>query len=145
MILEESGRYGVQICCAQHIEGDLTVQLYDVPPDVTASLDPPGTQVPVELTTFGQSAQLSFTALAGEKLTLVGSENTLGTTPAVGIEPGNPLAVVDIACPGKASWDGRLGMGVDWEVDITDAMPEGECVATISGAPGSVNVGLRRE
>jgi len=145
MILEESGRYGLQVCCADSIEGDLTVQLYDVPPDVTASLDPPGTLVPVELTTFGQSARLSFTAVAGETLSLEGAGNTLGTTAAVGTEPGNPTAVVGISCPGKAPWEGRPGWGADWEVDISDAMPEGECLATISGAPGSVTVRLRRE
>jgi hypothetical protein len=50
--------------------GDVTVTLYDIAHDFTASITPDGPPVTVELTTPGQNAELTFKGRAGENVSL---------------------------------------------------------------------------
>jgi YD repeat-containing protein len=63
----------------------LTTTLYSVPPDVTATMTVGGPSVPVNLPTVGQSAKITFAGTAGQRVSLVFSNNSPGFTPYVNI------------------------------------------------------------
>jgi YD repeat-containing protein len=63
----------------------LTTTLYNVPPDVTATMTVGGPSVPVNLPTVGQSAKISFAGTVGQRVSLVFSNNSPGFTPYVNI------------------------------------------------------------
>jgi uncharacterized protein YhfF len=69
-MLPQTGTYTILIDPATTATGSTTLQLYDVPPDVTGSIEPGGIPVTVTLTTPGQNALLTFTGQAGQQLTL---------------------------------------------------------------------------
>jgi Subtilase family len=71
--------------------GSLTLTLYDVPPDATASIVPGGP--PVAITTGpvpGQNAVLSFSGLAGQRVSFRVSGSTFGTSPCCGAKVSIP-------------------------------------------------------
>lgn len=57
--------------------GSVTIQLYDVPPDITGPLTINGTPVTLNFTAPGQKASFTFSATNGQPLTIVGANNTL--------------------------------------------------------------------
>ncbi len=67
--LPQSGTYTVLVDPAAAATGSVTLQLYDVPPDVTGPIVP-GTAVTVTLTAPGQNALLTFAGQAGHQLTM---------------------------------------------------------------------------
>jgi subtilisin family serine protease len=67
--LTQTGTYTVVVDPATTATGGVTLQLYDLPPDVTASIDS-SSPVTVTLTTPGQNAAFSFSGQAGQQLTL---------------------------------------------------------------------------
>ena len=61
--------------------GSATLTLYDVPPDVTASITPGGAPVSVSMGPVpGQNALVSFTGVAGRRISLAMTDVTIGTS-----------------------------------------------------------------
>jgi hypothetical protein len=59
--------------------GSMTLTLYNVPPDPTASIVPGGPAVTLTTTTPGQNASATFAASAGQRISLVLSGVTMST------------------------------------------------------------------
>jgi hypothetical protein len=58
--------------------GDITLTLYDVPPDVQGSLTVNGSALTVTTTAPGQQAYLTFPGTSGQSVTLRASNNSVG-------------------------------------------------------------------
>lgn len=58
--------------------GAVTVTVFDVPADITGTIDPNGAAVPITISVPGQRAVLSFTGTASQQVTVSGSGSTLG-------------------------------------------------------------------
>ena len=58
--------------------GDMTLTLYDVPPDSAAAIEADGPPVAVTSSTAGQNARLTFDGSAGQKVALEMSDVTIG-------------------------------------------------------------------
>jgi subtilisin family serine protease len=108
--LPQDGIYKIVVDPQGSDVGSLTLTLYDVPPDVTASISPGG--APVSVTTGpvpGQNAVLSFHGLAGQRVSLKMSGVSMGTS---------PCCVGYVSIPGvfAGALFGRNGLFVDTKV-----------------------------
>jgi hypothetical protein len=138
--------------------GSLTLTLYDVPPDATASISPGGP--PVTVTTGpvpGQNALLSFSGLAGQRVSLKVSGVTIGSSPCCS-------ARVSFPGLGAPVLFGRNGVFVDTKVlpadgtytvlvdpsgmdlgsatvTLYDVPPDAVAAATPGGSPVTVSAG----
>ena len=138
--------------------GSLTLTLYDVPPDATSSIAPGGP--PVAITTGpvpGQNAVLSFSGLAGQRVSMRVSGSTFGTSPCCGAKvsiPGltpqtlfgaNGLFVDTKTLPA----DGTYSILVDplametgsATVTLHDVPPDPVFPAAVDGPPVTVSAG----
>jgi hypothetical protein len=79
-VLPATGTYTVTVDPQGTDVGSATLQLYDVPPDVTGSLTVGGPSVTVTLGTPGQNAVLTFAGTAGQRVTVRTSNVTIGTS-----------------------------------------------------------------
>jgi subtilase family protein/fervidolysin-like protein len=77
--LPSTGPYSVLVDPQGMDAGSVTLQLYDVPPDVTGSLAF-GAPTSVSTTAPGQNAALTFTGVAGQRVSLKLSGVTMGTS-----------------------------------------------------------------
>ncbi|WDZ87372.1 RHS repeat-associated core domain-containing protein [Micromonospora cathayae] len=84
LTLPVTGTYTLLVNPDGAYTGALTVQVYDVPADATASTTPGGSAVTVTTTVPGQNAVVSFTAAAGQRISVQGSGGTYGTYNASG-------------------------------------------------------------
>jgi VCBS repeat-containing protein len=75
-----TGTYKLQLNPTGGATGDATLTVYDVPADATATLATDGTPATISITTPGQDARLSFSASAGQDLTLDLSSVTIGSS-----------------------------------------------------------------
>jgi YD repeat-containing protein len=73
-----SGTYTVKVEPTSWATGSLTLNLYDVPADVSGSITAGGSAVTVTTTTPGQNGALTFSGTAGHRLSLVGSNGMTG-------------------------------------------------------------------
>lgn len=76
--LPSDGKYTVLIDPDLNNTGGMTVQLYDVPSNVTGMLTLNGSTLPVSITTPGQDAFLNFNGTAGQSITIRITGNTIG-------------------------------------------------------------------
>jgi YD repeat-containing protein len=76
--LPSSGTYTILVDPVSTATGSVTLTLYDVPADVTASITPGGSAVTVSTTTPGQNAQLTFQGTAGQRISLSGTNGMSG-------------------------------------------------------------------
>jgi hypothetical protein len=76
--LPATGDYLILVDPQAAASGDMTLTLYDVPPDSTAAIDADGPSVAVTSTTPGQNARLTFDGAAGQKVALEMSDVTIG-------------------------------------------------------------------
>jgi hypothetical protein len=76
--LPTTGLYTITVDPQGSDVGSVTLQLYDVPPDVTGTLAVAGPPVNVSLGTPGQNAVLSFQGTAGQRVTVRASGVTIG-------------------------------------------------------------------
>jgi hypothetical protein len=79
-VLPSTGTYTLVIDPQFAYVGSITLTLYNVPPDVTASVTPGGAPVTVTTTTPGQNAQLTFAGTAGQAVSLQFSGVTIPST-----------------------------------------------------------------
>jgi Subtilase family/Fervidolysin N-terminal prodomain len=68
--LPTSGTYRILIDPQGAATGSMTLTLYDVPPDVTATIAPGGTAVAISANTPGQNARIAFDGQAGARISL---------------------------------------------------------------------------
>jgi hypothetical protein len=65
-----AGLHAVEVDPSGGNVGSVTLNLYDVPPDIVGSIAPGGSPVALALTTPGQNGQLSFTGSSGQRISL---------------------------------------------------------------------------
>jgi subtilisin family serine protease len=75
-----SGRYRILVDPQGTDSGSMTLTLYDVPPDVTGSIEPGGAPVTVSMPAPGQNGLLRFDGVAGRRVSLRLSNVTIGTS-----------------------------------------------------------------
>lgn len=80
--LPVAGDYMVVIDPDGTMTGSVTVQLHTVPPDPVAQIRIDGPAVTVTTTTLGQNALLTFTATAGQRVTVTVTDLLIGPTSA---------------------------------------------------------------
>jgi hypothetical protein len=76
--LPVSGRYTIVVDPQGADVGSATLQLYEVPPDLTGSLVVGGPPVSLNLSTPGQNALLTFMGAAGQRVTIRATGVTIG-------------------------------------------------------------------
>ncbi|MCW3842175.1 DUF6531 domain-containing protein [Micromonospora yasonensis] len=79
MVLPVTGTYTVFVDPSGTYTGSLTVRVYDVPADATASATPGGSGVILTTTVPGQNAVLSFPGTANQRIVVQGTGGTYGT------------------------------------------------------------------
>jgi hypothetical protein len=80
-ILPADGTYTIFVDPTGGTTGDISLTLYDVPPDVLATIVPGGPAVSVTTTTKGQNAKLTFDGVANRKISI----NVSGTVARIRI------------------------------------------------------------
>ncbi|HZB35872.1 MAG TPA: S8 family peptidase [Gaiellaceae bacterium] len=109
-VLPTTGTYTILVDPIGADFGSATLTLYDVPPDVTASISPGGAAVSVTTGPVpGQNAVLSFHGLAGQRVSLKMSDVSIGTSPCC-------AAYVSIPDVFPGALFGRNGLFVDTKV-----------------------------
>jgi subtilisin family serine protease len=78
--LPETGDYMILVDPQGTASGSMTLELYDVPPDVTAGTTPGGLPVRVTMATPGQNGRVSFDGSAGRRVALELTGVTIGTS-----------------------------------------------------------------
>jgi hypothetical protein len=80
-----TGPYTIAVDPGGTATGQMTLTLYDVPPNVTGTITPGGPPVTVAITVPGQNARLSFDGNAAQQVSLSLSGVTIGTSCCSGI------------------------------------------------------------
>ena len=78
--LPATGRYRILVDPQGTSTGSMTLTLYDVPPDTTATISPAGPPVAVSATVPGQNATATFGGTAGQRVSLALTNVTIGTS-----------------------------------------------------------------
>jgi hypothetical protein len=76
-VLPLTGTYTILIDPFGTATGNIDIVMYDVPPDVTASIVPGGSSVTVSTTIPGQDARLTFSGTAGQRVSLLAHNNSV--------------------------------------------------------------------
>lgn len=99
LALGTTGSYTVFLDPPDTSTGNLTVTVYDVPGDVTGTITPGGSPLPVAISTPGQKAAITFTATAGQRISLAMSGfGTLGNCTVVTIKKPNQTVQASTSC-----------------------------------------------
>lgn len=78
LTLPVSGAYTIRMQHSGSSTGSLTFTLYEVPPDVTGTITIGGSSATLTTTVPGQDGRLTFIGTAGQRVTVVTSQNTIG-------------------------------------------------------------------
>ncbi len=78
--LPSTGSYSVFVDPQGMDAGSVTLELFDVPPDVTGTIAPSGAPVTVSTSAPGQNAALTFSGIAGQRVSLKLTGVTIGTS-----------------------------------------------------------------
>jgi hypothetical protein len=70
IVLPISGTYTIEMD-PRGVNVNMTFTIFDVPPDLTGSITPGGDDVPLSTTTPGQNGTLTFSGVAGQKISAV--------------------------------------------------------------------------
>ncbi len=79
-LLPAEGRYRILVDPQGTDSGSMTLTLYDVPPDVTGSIEPGGAPLTASVQAPGQNALIHFDGVAGRRVSLRMSNVTIGTS-----------------------------------------------------------------
>jgi YD repeat-containing protein len=104
VLLPSAGTYSLHLNPLADSTGTITVTVNAVPADISGSIVPGGSPVPVTLTAPGQKAQLTFTGTAGQRVSLHGTPGPFGTlrllkpdsTTLASTSTGGPPAFIDV-------------------------------------------------
>jgi YD repeat-containing protein len=77
--LGQTGTFAVEVDPTGGNTGSVTLNLYDVPADLTGTITPGGSPVALALTTPGQNGQLSFGGTTGQRISLAISTGPTGS------------------------------------------------------------------
>jgi YD repeat-containing protein len=127
--LPVAGQYTVVVNPSRTATGSLTLTLYDVPPDVTATMTPGGPAVTVMTTAVGQNALLTFTGTAGRRIALRSTGSTYGSC----------ALSITVRTPSNATLAGATCVGTTTFIDTRTLPTNG--VYTITVDPQTVAVG----
>ena len=109
--LPTTGTYRIVIDPQGAATGSMTPTLYDVPPDVTATIAPGGASVTVAATAPGQNARLAFDGQAGRRISLKLSATTI------------PNAYVSILNPNGSALASNVYLGASGGFVDTKVLP----------------------
>ena len=102
--LPTTGTYTVLADPQIYFTGNMTLSLYDVV-DVNGTISPGGAAVTVNVVTPGQSARVTFSGTAGQRVSLRGSSVTiLGTTAVTILKPDGTTLVTTNASSSAGGW-----------------------------------------
>jgi YD repeat-containing protein len=82
--LPTTGTYTLYVNPSGMVTGEVTLTLYEVPPDVSEPITPGGPAVTVDITTPGQNAGLTFTGTAGQWVSVLVNNSTFANCSAAG-------------------------------------------------------------
>ncbi len=103
--LPATGTYTILVDPWSNATGSVTLNLIDVPPDVTGTITPGGSSVPVSITTAGQNARLTFSGSAAQKISLRMTGVTIGsTTPVTFFNPNGTTLAFFNASSSAGGW-----------------------------------------
>lgn len=77
-VLPAPGTYSILVDPADAATGSLTLTLYNVPADASATITPGGSAVTVTTTTPGQNGAVTFAATGGQRVSLLGTNGING-------------------------------------------------------------------
>jgi hypothetical protein len=78
--LAATGTHTILVDPQSNATGSMTVTLHAVPPDTTGTITAGGVPVTATTTALGQNAQLTFSATAGQRISLEMTDVTVGTS-----------------------------------------------------------------
>ena len=101
--LPVTGTYTITVDPQNAATGSMTLTLYDVPPDATATVSPGGAAATVSTTVPGQNAAVRFDATAGQSLTLQLTGVTISASQVSITAPdgSTALAPASVFAPGR--------------------------------------------
>jgi subtilisin family serine protease len=138
--LPVSGTYTIVVDPQSTSTGSATLTLHHVPPDVSGSLPMGGAALPVDVSTPGQNATLTFTGAAGATVTLGLTEVTIGTSSCCG-------SLVSVRRPDGTTLVGGTFFGTSGKT-LTMALPVGGTYRVFvdpqKAATGGVTVAVAR-
>jgi subtilisin family serine protease len=106
--LPMAGTYTILIDPQSTYTGSMTVNLYDVPADATATITPGGAAVALTTTTPGQNMRLPFTGSAGQRVSFKVSGSTLSSAYVSILKPdGTALGATAYVGTGGGFFDTR--------------------------------------
>jgi subtilisin family serine protease len=85
--LGTSGSYTILVDPTASNTGSLTLTLYNVPPDLSTTINPGGPPVTITTSVPGQNARLTFNGTAGQQVSLKASAVTMSTVKVSIIDP----------------------------------------------------------
>ena len=97
-VLPATGAYVITINPRDLAVGNITLTLYDVPPDATADIVAGGSSVTVGMTVPGQNAQVSFNGAAGQRVSLHVSFTSTCNDISIQNPDGTPLLSPTLTC-----------------------------------------------
>ena len=107
--LPVTGTYTINVY-PEFCSGSYTFTLFNVPPDVTATIAPDGVPVTVTTTVPGQDAVLTFSGTAGQRVSLKTTQNIF------------PYSAIDIISPSGSFIGGFSPTGLPGHIGFEDAI-----------------------
>jgi hypothetical protein len=98
--LPQNGTYTIVLDHAAAALGTATVTVYDVPPDLTATMVPGGQSTSVTTTAPGQNAKLSFSGAAGQRVSLKAGPACCGISVSIVAPDGSVVGSSTSVVPG---------------------------------------------
>jgi RHS repeat-associated protein len=113
--LPDTGSYTMLLTGAVGFSGSTTLQVYDVPADISGAIVAGGSAVTLTTTAPGQKARYTFQGTQGQRVSLAVTNNTLVATPGLPSVP--PAVFVSIRKPSGLDLVAPTGVGTSGFID----------------------------
>jgi hypothetical protein len=155
--LPADGTYSIVIDPSGAATGSVTLRVYDVPPDTTASATVGGAGSAVSTSVPGQNSSLTFAASAGQRLSIRVTGSGLPTTKLDLRQPNGSLLTTFYVSTSGGFMDTRTlpadgvytlaidpsgGATVSMTVVLYDVPPDATATTAPGGAPGSLAIAV---
>jgi subtilisin family serine protease len=155
--LPVDGTYTIVIDPAGTVTGSVTLQLYDVPPDTTATGTIGGAGSMVSTSVPGQNSSLTFAASAGQRLSIQVTGSGLPTTRLDLRQPNGSLLTTFYVSTSGGFMDTRTlpvggvytlaidpsgGAAISMTVLLSDVPPDATATTAPGGAPASLTIAV---